>query len=52
MYFHWKDEEAVTPYLKHGELRPIPSTWGHFAGFGTNEVDTAFIDKAVKELLK
>jgi hypothetical protein len=28
-----------------------PGVWGHLAGGGQNPVDTAFIDRAVHELL-
>jgi homoserine O-acetyltransferase len=38
--------------MRHAELRPIPSIWGHRAGNPTqNPEDDAFIDRAVKELL-
>lgn len=50
-YFPVKDEEYASQWIKHTEVRPVPSTWGHFAGFGANAPDTAFIDKAVRELL-
>jgi homoserine O-acetyltransferase len=29
----------------------IPGIWGHFAGGGVNDVDTAFIDAGIRELL-
>ena len=38
--------------MRHAELRPIPSVWGHRAGNPTqNPEDDDFIDRAVKELL-
>ena len=33
------------------QLRPIPSTWGHAAGRGTNPAYNLFIDTALRELL-
>lgn len=50
-YFAVKEENWATKYIKHCEFRPIPSTWGHFAGIGANKVDTDFIDSAVREVL-
>ncbi len=32
LYFRVADNAAELPHLKHGELRPIPSIWGHRAG--------------------
>ncbi len=37
--------------MPNAELRVIPGVWGHFAGAGANPVDTAFIDRALAELL-
>jgi hypothetical protein len=38
--------------MRHAELRPIPSIWGHRAGNPTqNPEDDDFIDRVVKELL-
>jgi homoserine O-acetyltransferase/O-succinyltransferase len=38
--------------MPNAELRPIPSSWGHAAGFGINPPDNAFIDGALSELLR
>jgi len=39
-------------HLRHGELRPIPSIWGHRAGNPLgNPQDERFIAQAVRELL-
>lgn len=51
LYFPPEDEEWAISHIPGGELRVIPGVWGHFAGGGANEVDIAFIDAAVKELL-
>ena len=51
LYFPPEDEGWASQHIANSEVRPIPSTWGHFAGIGANPVDTEFIDKAVKELL-
>ena len=44
-------EEYAVSRMKNAELRVIPGVWGHFAGGGLNDVDTKFIDDALKELL-
>ncbi len=52
LYFPPEDEAwAVSRMTNGAELRVIPGVWGHFAGGGENPVDTAFIDRAVRELL-
>lgn len=51
LYFPPKDEEWASQFIARTTVRPIPSTWGHFAGYGSNPADTEFIDVAVKELL-
>ena len=35
--------------MPNAELRVIPGVWGHFAGGGANPVDTAFIDRGLKD---
>lgn len=54
LYFQVDDNRAELPYLRHGELTPIPSVWGHRAG-NPHPVhqpeDRAFIDARVKALL-
>lgn len=51
LYFAPEEEEWASQFISNSEVRPIPSIWGHFAGIGANPDDTAFIDRAVKELL-
>jgi homoserine O-acetyltransferase len=52
LYFPPDDNALEMRHMPNAVLRPIPSLWGHMAGRpGANPVDTAFIDKAVKELL-
>lgn len=51
LYFPPEDEVWASKHLPNSEVRVIPGVWGHFAGGGKNPVDTAFIDKAVTELL-
>jgi homoserine O-acetyltransferase len=52
LYFTVADNEREVVHLRHAELRPIPSIWGHRAGNPTqNPEDDDFIDRAVKELL-
>ena len=52
LYFRVADNEAELPHLAHGELRPIPSIWGHRAGApATNPEDFEFLKTAVREWL-
>ena len=50
-YFPPEDSEFEVAHMPNAELRPIPSDWGHWAGSGRNPDDTAFIDRALGELL-
>jgi homoserine O-acetyltransferase/O-succinyltransferase len=51
-YFMVEDNALEMPYLRHGELRPIPSIFGHLAGsqFGAPH-DAEFLAKGVRDLL-
>jgi len=52
LYFRVADNEAELPHLAHGELRPIPSIWGHRAGNPVaNPADCSFIRHAVRDWL-
>jgi homoserine O-acetyltransferase len=51
LYFPPEDERWAARFIPNAELRVIPGVWGHFAGGGANPMDTAFIDRAVRELL-
>ena len=51
LYFPVADSENEVELLRRGELRVIPSDWGHCAGGGMNLDDTLFIDDALRELL-
>jgi homoserine O-acetyltransferase len=51
LYFRVADSALEVAQMPGAELRPIPSSWGHTAGFGINPPDNEFIDKALKELL-
>jgi homoserine O-acetyltransferase len=49
-YFRVADNAAELPHLKHGELKPIPSIWGHRAGNpAVQPEDAAFIRAAVRD---
>jgi len=51
-YFRVEDNRLEAQHLRHGELRPIVSPWGHRAGNPvTSPADEAFIREAVRELL-
>jgi homoserine O-acetyltransferase len=51
LLFAAEDSEREASEIPDGELRTIPSTWGHLAGFGANEADNEFVDAALSELL-
>jgi homoserine O-acetyltransferase len=51
LYFRVADSEQEVSRMPRGELRAIPSKWGHGAGFGIDPADNAFIDAALRELL-
>jgi homoserine O-acetyltransferase len=51
LYFPPEDSEAEVALLRRGDLRVIPSIWGHYAGGGRFAADVAFIDAALRELL-
>lgn len=50
-YFPVADNAAEVALMPKAELRPIPSGWGHGAGFGMAPADNAHIDRALAELL-
>ena len=50
-YFPPEDSEREVAHMPDAELRPIPSSWGHWAGSGRNPDDIAFIDRALRDLL-
>ncbi len=53
LYFPVADNAAELPHLRHAELRPIPSVWGHRAGNpAVNPADLAFLRAAVREWLE
>lgn len=52
LYFRVADNEAEVRLMPSAECRPIPSVWGHGAGFGLSAPDNAFVDKALRELRK
>ena len=52
LYFQVDDNRLELPHLRHAELHPIPSVWGHRAGNPLNQPeDRAFIETHVKALL-
>ena len=51
LYFRVTDNAREVSLMPNAELRPIPSRWGHAAGFGMNPQDSAFIDQALGDLL-
>lgn len=52
LYFQVEDNRQELQSLRHGDLQPIPSVWGHRAGNPVNQPeDRAFIETRVKALL-
>ena len=52
LYFRVADNAAELAHLRHGELRPIPSIWGHRAGWPQGiAADEAFVKEAVRNWL-
>jgi homoserine O-acetyltransferase/O-succinyltransferase len=52
LYFPVADNADEIAHLRHAELRPIPSIWGHRAGNPmTEQRDLAFLRKAVADWL-
>ena len=52
LYFRVADNAAELEHLAHGQLRAIPSIWGHRAGNPSgNSADEAFLRSAVREWL-
>jgi homoserine O-acetyltransferase len=52
LYFRVADNEAELPFLRHADLRPIDSIWGHRAGNPvSNPADAAFIKREVRAWL-
>ncbi|MEU2347865.1 alpha/beta fold hydrolase [Modestobacter sp. NPDC049651] len=51
LYFPPEDEEWASQFIADGEVRVIPSIYGHFAGLGNNPADNEFVDRALKDLL-
>lgn len=52
LYFPVADNAAEIPHLKHAELRPVPSIWGHRAGNpNVSREDFAFVKSAVRDWL-
>ncbi|MSR15704.1 MAG: alpha/beta fold hydrolase [Gammaproteobacteria bacterium] len=52
LYFRVADNRAEVRLMPNAECRPISSPWGHGVGFGLVAADNAFMDKALRELLK
>ena len=43
---------AEVDQIPNSRLMPIESEWGHWAGSGRNEADTAFINNTLNQLLE
>src|SRR5699024_490634 len=51
LYFPPEDEQHWVQFVPHGEVRIIPSIYGHFAGLGYDPGAVSFIDQALGELM-
>jgi homoserine O-acetyltransferase len=49
--FQLRDIEVEVGSMPNAQLRSIPSSWGHVAGFGANPPDNDVVDGALDELL-
>jgi homoserine O-acetyltransferase len=53
LYFRVADNAAELQHLRRGDLKVVPSIWGHRAGNpSTNAADAAFLKAAVRDWLK
>ena len=51
LYFPPEDNEIELKNIKNGELRIIPSSYGHYAGAGKSKDDLNFVNDAIKDIL-
>jgi homoserine O-acetyltransferase/O-succinyltransferase len=51
LYFPPEDAAYEAARINRAELRILNSAWGHVAGEGLNDADTAFIEQAIRDLL-
>ena len=50
-YFQVADSEVEMKFLKRAELAVIETVWGHVAGGGGNEEDTAWMSERIHKFL-
>lgn len=51
LYFPPEDEQHWVQFIPQGEVRVVPSIYGHFAGLGYDPEAVTFIDQALGELM-
>ncbi len=51
LYFPPEDNEIELKDISNGELRVIPSSYGHYAGAGKSKEDLDFINSAIADLI-
>lgn len=51
LYFPPEDEQYWAQFVAHGEVRVVPSIYGHFAGLGYDPEANGFIDETLAELM-
>ena len=51
LYFPPEDNEIELKDIPNGELRIIPSSYGHYAGAGKSKDDLNFINRAIADLI-
>ncbi|MQB07734.1 alpha/beta fold hydrolase [Agrobacterium tumefaciens] len=52
LYFPVEDAAQEVSRISKAELRVLESPWGHVAGEGLNDADTAIIEHAINDLLR
>jgi homoserine O-acetyltransferase len=50
-YFPADDAHEEASHIPNATFKPIPSIWGHWAGFGINEADRSFINHTITEFV-
>ena len=51
-FFTPEESEVEALHLKHAELAPIDSVWGHIAGTGINPKDTIWMSYRIRDFLE
>lgn len=52
LYFPVEDASREASHIPRAEMRVLETAWGHVAGEGMNDADTAVIEQAIADLLR